>query len=153
MFYDFLEAAGADRVLEQYRLDEDRRRYRYLAAVDGDGDDNVADGRRTGRESHAKNFNKLLACMRDALEFTDEQLSTVWRVLAAILNVGELRVDDDGGGGDGDGPEIRDAETVANGKRAISSAAAWARRRRVDGRMDEWWRGGAMTVCVALVPS
>lgn len=121
MFYDFLEAAGADRVLEQYRLDEDRRRYRYLAADDG-GDDDGADGRRTGRESHAKNFNKLLACMKDALEFTDEQLNTVWRVLAAVLNVGELRVDDDDGGhGDGDGPEIHDAGTVANGKRAVSS--------------------------------
>jgi myosin heavy subunit len=33
--------------------------------------------------------------MRDTLEFSDEQLNTTWRILAAILNLGELSVSDD----------------------------------------------------------
>lgn len=89
VFYDFLDAATADQVLERYHLEEGRR-YRYLLGDDSDD--------RVQSKTNVKNFNKLLACMKDTLEFTDEHLNTVWRVLAAILNVGELSVfeEDDG---------------------------------------------------------
>lgn len=49
-------------------------------------------------KSNVKNFNKLLVCMKDSLEFTDNQLNTIWRTLAAILNIGELKVFEDDGG-------------------------------------------------------
>lgn len=86
VFYDFLEAANADKVLSQYHLEENHR-YRYLAGDDSDEQNDT--------KSHVKNFNKLLACMKDTLEFTDAQLNTIWRTLAAILNIGELTVSDE----------------------------------------------------------
>lgn len=49
-------------------------------------------------KSNVKNFNKLLVCMKDSLEFTDSQLNSIWRILAAILNIGELKVFDEDGG-------------------------------------------------------
>ncbi|CAI6355450.1 unnamed protein product [Macrosiphum euphorbiae] len=88
VFYDFLEAAKADHVFKQYHLEEDHR-YRYLV---GDGSDERF---RYQPKSNVKNFNKLLTCMKDTLEFTDEQLNTTWHILAAILNLGELSVSDD----------------------------------------------------------
>ncbi|XP_026818211.1 neither inactivation nor afterpotential protein C [Rhopalosiphum maidis] len=88
IFYDFLEAAKADHVIKQYHLEEDHR-YRYLV---GDGSDERF---RFQPMSNVKNFNKLLTCMRDTLEFSDEQLNTTWHILAAILNLGELSVSDD----------------------------------------------------------
>lgn len=89
MFYDFLGAANADQMLDQYHLSENKR-YRYLA-------DDTYDEQKQPK-SYVRNFNKLLACMKDTLEFTDSQLNTIWRVLAAILNIGELSFseDDDG---------------------------------------------------------
>lgn len=36
--------------------------------------------------------------MKDTLEFTENQLNTIWRILAAILNIGELSVSDDDNG-------------------------------------------------------
>lgn len=88
IFYDFLEAAKADHVIKQYHLEENHR-YRYLV---GDGSDEQF---RFQPTSNVKNFNKLLTCMRDTLEFSDEQLNTTWHILAAILNLGELSVSDD----------------------------------------------------------
>lgn len=91
VFYDFLEAAKADHVFKQYHLEEDHR-YRYLV---GDGSDERF---RHQPKSNVKNFNKLLTCMKDTLEFADEQLNTTWHILAAILNLGELSVSDDDDG-------------------------------------------------------
>ncbi|CAH1732571.1 neither inactivation nor afterpotential protein C isoform X3 [Aphis gossypii] len=88
IFYDFFEAAKADHVINQYHLEEDCR-YRYLV---GDGSEEQF---RYQPTSNVKNFNKLLTCMKDTLEFTDEQLNTTWNILAAILNLGELSVSDD----------------------------------------------------------
>jgi len=88
VFYDFFEAAKADRVFKQYHLEEDHK-YRYLV---GDGSDERF---RFQPKSNVKNFNKLLTCMKDTLEFTDEQLNTTWNILAVILNLGELSVSDD----------------------------------------------------------
>lgn len=104
IFYDFLEAAISDQMLVQYGLD-DRRRYRYL-------DGNDADDRKQCSKSNLKNFNKLLTCMKDVLEFTDSQLNTVWRVLAAILNIGELTIFEDE---DGE-TKIKDIETITKSK-------------------------------------
>lgn len=36
--------------------------------------------------------------MKDTLEFTDTQLNTIWRILAAIINIGELSVSDEDDG-------------------------------------------------------
>ncbi|VVC25287.1 Hypothetical protein CINCED_3A022449 [Cinara cedri] len=83
VFYDFVEAASSDKVLSQYHLIEDHR-YRYLVGDDMD--------ERKQSGSNVRNFHKLLACMKDTLEFTDSQLNTIWRILAAILNAGELTV-------------------------------------------------------------
>uniref|UniRef100_A0A2S2R2K6 Neither inactivation nor afterpotential protein C n=1 Tax=Sipha flava TaxID=143950 RepID=A0A2S2R2K6_9HEMI len=101
VFYDFLDAASADGVLQQYKLD-DNQRYRYLTADD-------ADEQRKQTMSNVKNFNKLLVCMKDTLEFTDGQLNTIWHILAAILNVGELSVSDEEGE-----TTIEDTDRIAN---------------------------------------
>lgn len=106
VFYDFVEAAGADRVLDRYKLDENQR-YRYLAA---DGADE-----RKQTKSNVKNFNKLLTCMKDTLEFTDGQLNSIWRVLAAILNAGELGVSDEEGE-----TTIEDTDRIAKSERTCS---------------------------------
>lgn len=105
VFYDFLEAAKADHVLKQYHLEEGHR-YRYLV---GDGSDERF---RHQPNSNVKNFNKLLTCMKETLEFTDEQLNTTWRILAAILNLGELCVSDDD---DGE-TKIENVELLAKSK-------------------------------------
>jgi len=91
-------------MLDQYHLNGNKR-YRYLTG------DNFEE--RTHTKSNVNNFNKLLACMKDTLEFTDGQLNTIWRVLAAILNIGELSVSD-GDDDDGDGEtKFEDVELVA----------------------------------------
>lgn len=92
-------------MLEQYGLDE-RRCYRYLA------ESNNADDRKQNSLSNFKNFKKLLTCMKDVLEFTDGQLNTVWRVLAAILNIGELSIFEDENGE----TTINDIETITKSK-------------------------------------
>lgn len=103
VFYDFLEAATADQVLKQYHLVEGKR-YRYLVGDDSD--------ERKKPKTNVKNFNKLLSCMKDTLEFTDDQLNTVWRILAVILNIGELTVS-----GDEEGEvKIEDNELIGNSK-------------------------------------
>lgn len=103
VFYDFLEAATADQVLKQYHLVEGKR-YRYLVGDDLD--------ERKKPKTNVKNFNKLLSCMKDSLEFTDDQLNTVWRILAVILNIGELTVS-----GDEEGEvKIEDNELIGNSK-------------------------------------
>lgn len=99
VFYDFAEAASADQMLNQYHLIEDHR-YRYLVGDELD--------ERKQSVSNVKNFHKLLVCMKDTLEFTDSQLNTIWRILAAILNVGELTISDEG---DGD-TKIEDCELI-----------------------------------------
>lgn len=100
-----MEAAKADHVIKQYHLEEDCR-YRYLV---GDVSDEKF---RYQSTSNVKNFNKLLICMKDTLEFTDEQLNTTWNILAAILNLGELSVSDDD---DGE-VKIESAELITKSK-------------------------------------
>jgi len=98
-----METANADNVLKQYYLTEDHR-YRYLVGDDSDGF--------KGSKSNVKNFNKLLTCMKDTLEFTDDQLNMIWRILAAILNIGELNVSDEE---DGE-TKFKDNELVSKSK-------------------------------------
>lgn len=63
-------------------------------------------------DSNVKNFHKLLACMKDTLEYTDSQLNTIWRVLAAILIAGELTVSEDDEGQ----AKIDDNHLIGNSK-------------------------------------
>lgn len=105
IFYDFLEAVKADHVIKQYHLEEDCR-YRYLVG------DVSEEQFRYQPTSNVKNFNKLLTCMKDTLEFTDEQLNTTWNILAAILNLGELSVSDD----DDSEVKIESAELITKSK-------------------------------------
>lgn len=102
-FYDFLDAANADHMLNQYHLEENRQ-YRYL------GNDYLNERERA--KTNVKNFNKLLACMKDTLEFTENQLNAIWRILAAILNIGELSVSDEDEGE----AKIDDFELINNSK-------------------------------------
>ncbi|XP_050438811.1 neither inactivation nor afterpotential protein C isoform X2 [Adelges cooleyi] len=102
VFYDFLAAAKSDGVLEQYHL-VDGYQYRYLMR----GEELIDDG----QSARVTNFNKLLSCLKDTLEFTDDQVNTIWRVLAAILNLGEILVIK----GDEDGEtKIENDDLVAN---------------------------------------
>ncbi|XP_050526951.1 neither inactivation nor afterpotential protein C [Daktulosphaira vitifoliae] len=90
IFYDFLAAAKLDEMLEKYHLDKSCK-YRYLSS----NKESIV----YGQGAKVSNFNKLLVCLKDALEFTDDQVNTLWRVLAAILNLGELKIikdEDDG---------------------------------------------------------
>lgn len=54
--------------------------------------------------------------MKDTLEFSDDQLNTAWRVLAAVLNAGELRVTDQKQDGE---TSFEDPGLVANGEYRI----------------------------------
>lgn len=78
--------------------------YRYL--VDADS------GEQIPTNSNVRNFKKLLSCLKDTLEFTDGQLDTIWRILAAVLNIGELRFSDED---DGE-TKVDDVELIAKSK-------------------------------------
>lgn len=78
--------------------------YRYL--VDDES------GEQISNKSNVRNFKKLLSCLKDILEFTDGQMNTIWRILAAVLNIGELRFSDED---DGE-TKADDVELIAKSK-------------------------------------
>lgn len=81
-FYDGLQAAGD---FEKYKLKEERQ-YRYLRI----SEQQIGNGPRYNREKNIEEFKSLETIMT-SLDFTQEQKESIFNVLAAILNLGEVR--------------------------------------------------------------
>lgn len=107
-FYDGLEASGN---LRQYLLPQGRR-MRYLRVYDSDS----MSGRRRSFKvrndptGNAKKFEHVKECLK-ALEL-EEHCETIWRILAAILNLGDVRFIDTGNG-EAEVHNIETAKSVA----------------------------------------
>lgn len=81
-FYDGLQAVGD---LNKYKLQEGRQ-YRYLRIPEQD----VSNGPRCNREKNIEEFKSLETIM-ESLDFSQEQKQSVFNILAAILNLGDVR--------------------------------------------------------------
>ncbi|XP_023317073.1 neither inactivation nor afterpotential protein C isoform X2 [Trichogramma pretiosum] len=107
-FYDGLEASGN---LRQYLLPQGRR-MRYLRVFDSDSMGGRKRSFKVRNDPHgnAKKFEFIKDCIR-ALEL-EEHFETIWRVLAAILNLGDVRFIE-GNGGEAEVHNIETAKSVA----------------------------------------
>ncbi|XP_058802662.1 neither inactivation nor afterpotential protein C [Phymastichus coffea] len=106
--YDGLEASGN---LRQYLLPTGRR-MRYLRVFDSDS---IGGRRRSFKvrndpHGNAKKFEHIKECLK-ALEM-DEHCEIIWRTMAAILMLGDVRFIE-GGGGEADVHNIETARSVA----------------------------------------
>ncbi|XP_011500567.1 PREDICTED: neither inactivation nor afterpotential protein C [Ceratosolen solmsi marchali] len=107
-FYDGLEAAGN---LRQYLLPQGRR-MRYLRVYESES----ISGRkrsfkvRNDPYGNARKFEHVKECLK-ALEL-EEHCETIWRTLAAILNLGDVRFIE-GNGGEAEVHNIETAKSVA----------------------------------------
>uniref|UniRef100_A0A0A9Z196 Neither inactivation nor afterpotential protein C n=1 Tax=Lygus hesperus TaxID=30085 RepID=A0A0A9Z196_LYGHE len=92
-FFDALKNAGE---LDKYKLDDDTD-YCYLRRdiSDEDKDIKVPPGPRDDPDGNVAMFKRLSTLFAD-LDFSPEDLEFVWRTLAAIILLGEIKYKDDG---------------------------------------------------------
>lgn len=76
--------------LNKYSLDSERT-YRYFR-ITSDDNPNLSEPRNNS-EKNIRNFKTLIEHLK-AYDFTDGKLETIYKTLAAILNIGEIRFKD-----------------------------------------------------------
>ncbi|XP_016842665.1 neither inactivation nor afterpotential protein C isoform X2 [Nasonia vitripennis] len=107
-FYDGLEASGN---LRQYLLPQGRR-MRYLRVYEQDSVSGRKRSFKVRNDPHgnARKFEHIKECLK-ALEL-EEHCETIWRTLAAVLNLGDVRFIE-GNGGEAEVHNIETARSVA----------------------------------------
>ena len=107
-FYDGLEASGN---LRQYLLPQGRR-MRYLRVYDSDSMSGRKRSFKVRNDPHgnARKFQHIKDCLK-AMEM-EEHCETIWRILAAVLNLGDVRFIE-GNGGEAEVHNIETAKSVA----------------------------------------
>ncbi|XP_049948905.1 neither inactivation nor afterpotential protein C isoform X1 [Schistocerca serialis cubense] len=115
VFYYWYDGSAAEGKLKQHGLN-DGRQYRYLRAAPSSEADPATPvappqlaGPREDASGNVRRFKELRAALRD-LGVDADQEATLWRTLAAILQLGEVRFQDDGHGQ----ADLRDHDLAAN---------------------------------------
>lgn len=70
---------------EAYKLEAEKN-YRFLRLPE----ENTSDGRVMTTKRNVEKFNAISTIMED-LQFTEHQISTIYSIISAILNLGELK--------------------------------------------------------------